>query len=210
MGHYETMQVCLNGHPITDNYESRPEHRQPRCDECGEETITRCPNCNTKIRGEYKVDGVVAATGLRDPSDYCHDCGEPYPWNDETQEFSEVDSSVLDDELVEEAVDKYEDGHYQAAVQMAFVVLEERVRTEAEFDSEQHGSELMTEAFRPEGPLAMGQTEAEKEGTMLLYRSAMMALRNPGSHRFVDEIDEDYARDVIHTVNLLLRSIDER
>lgn len=66
----------------------------------------------------------------------------------------------------------------------------------------------MTEAFRPDGPLAMGKTEAEKEGSMLLYRSAIMALRNPVSHRFVDEIDKDYARDVIHTVNLLLRVID--
>jgi hypothetical protein len=35
-----------------------------------------------------------------------------------------------------------------------------------------------------------------------------MALRNPVGHRFVDEIDEDYARDVIHTVNLLLRVLE--
>lgn len=210
MGRYETMQVCLNGHTITDSYESSPAMRQSRCDECGEETITRCPNCNTRIRGEYKTEGVVAITGLKEPSDHCHECGEPYPWADDTQEFSDVDSSVLDPELVEEAVDKYEDGHYQAAVQMAFVVLEERVRDGSGYDHGQHGTELMTDAFRPDGPLAMGETEAEKEGTMLLYRSAMMALRNPGSHRFVDEIDEDYARDVIHTVNLLLRFLDDQ
>jgi hypothetical protein len=83
--------------------------------------------------------------------------------------------------------------------------LEERVRDLGEFRESDHGASLMTEAFHPDGPLAMGKTEAEKEGTMLLFRSAVMALRNPVGHRFVDEIDEEYARDVIHTVNLLLR-----
>ena len=44
---------------------------------------------------------------------------------------------------------------------------------------------------------------------MFLYRGAFQALRNPVSHRFVEEVDEDYARDGIHTVNLLLRLLDE-
>ena len=209
MGHYETLQVCVNGHPITDTYESSPERREERCTECGAETIIECPHCGTRIRGDYKVEGVVAMTGITEPNEFCHACGEPYPWQDDTSAFSDVDGSVLDEELVAEAVDKYEDGHYQAAVQMAFVVLEERVRDRAGFTHDSHGAELMTEAFRPDGPLEQGATEAEKEGTMLLYRSAVMALRNPGGHRFVDSIDEDYARGVIHTVNLLLQSIDE-
>jgi uncharacterized protein (TIGR02391 family) len=208
MGEYETLQVCKNGHPITDTYESSPERRQDRCDKCGEETIIECQNCNERIRGDYQVDGVLAVTGIKDPADHCHNCGEPYPWNDETGDLTDVGPSQFDEELVDEAVDKYEDGHYQAAVQMAFVVLEERIRAESGFENEQHGTDLMTRAFRPNGPLAMGETEAEKEGTMLLYRGAMMALRNPGGHRFVDEIDEEYARDVLHTVNLLLRSVE--
>lgn len=209
MGHYETLQVCLNGHPIVDTYESSPERRQSRCDECGAETIIECPNCGERIRGDYQMEGVTALTGITEPNDYCHSCGEPYPWQDDTAAFVDVDSSVLDDELAAKAVDKYEDGHYQAAVQMAFVVLEERVRERSGFDHDAHGAELMTDAFRPDGPLARGETDAEKEGTMLLYRSAMIALRNPVGHRFVDSIDENYARDVLHTVNLLLRSIDE-
>lgn len=142
-----------------------------------------------------------------EPKEYCHECGEAYPWADEAPDFAEVDSSVLDDELAERALSEYEDGHYQSAVRTSFVVLEERVRNLGGFRESDHGVGLMTEAFNPGGPLAMGETEAEKEGTMLLYRSAVMALRNPVSHRFVDEIDENYARDVIHTVNLLLRVI---
>lgn len=205
MGKYDVMQVCLNGHKITDRYASSPEFRQSSCDQCGADTIHECPECGTSIRGKYDVPGVVSLTSGPDPKDYCHECGEPYPWADQAEDFANVDSSVLDPELADRALSEYEDGHYQSAVRTAFVVLEERVRSEGEFRESDHGADLMTEAFRPDGPLAMGQTEAEKEGTMLLYRSAIMALRNPTGHRFVDEIDGDYARDVIHTVNLLLR-----
>lgn len=205
MGHYDVMQVCLNGHKITDSYRSSSELGQPRCDKCGEETIHECPECGSFIRGRYNVPGIADLTPGPDPKEYCHDCGEPYPWGDEADDFADVDSSVLDDELATRVLDEYEDGHYQSALRTAFVVLEERVRDEGGFRQSDHGANLMTEAFRPEGPLSMGKTEAEEEGTMLLYRSAIMALRNPASHRFVDEADKDYARDVIHTVNLLLR-----
>ena len=64
----------------------------------------------------------------------------------------------------------------------------------------------MTESFTPDGgPLSFGETSSEQQGVMFLYRGAMQSLRNPASHRFIEEVDEDYARDVIHTVNLLLR-----
>ena len=43
---------------------------------------------------------------------------------------------------------------------------------------------------------------------MFLYRGAMLSLRNPASHRFIEEVDEDYARDTLHTVNLLLRLVE--
>lgn len=208
MGTYEVMQVCLNGHKITHNYNRRPEHRQSRCGECGAETIHECPECATPIRGKYHVDGVVSPGGP-DPKEYCHECGGSYPWATEADDFTDVNSSVLDDELASRALDEYEDGHYQSALRTAFVVLESRVRDRGNFRESDHGVGLMTDAFRPDGPLSMGETEAEEEGTMLLYRSAVMALRNPASHRFVDEVDKDYARDVIHTVNLLLRVMED-
>ena len=208
MGQYDVMQVCLNGHKITDSYLSSPEFRQPKCDKCGEDTIHECPECGTPIRGEYQVEGVVDMTSGPDPKDYCHQCGASYPWADKAEDFADVDASVLDEELAAKALTEYEDGHYQSAVRTSFVVLEERVRKLGGFRESDHGAGLMTEAFRPDGPLAMGKTESEKEGTMLLFRSVVMALRNPVSHRFVNEVDEDYARDVIHTVNLLLRVMD--
>jgi len=210
MGTYDVMQVCLNGHKITHTYKSNPELQQDHCDECGEETIHECPKCGTPIRGEYLVEGAFFSGGP-EPPEYCHECGESYPWAREGEKFANVDSSVLDEELAERVLSIYENGQYQDVVRNAFIVLEERVRDKGGFSEDKCGVNLMTESFNPAdpGPLAMGKTNSEKEGTMLLYRSVFMALRNPVSHRFIEEIDQDYARDIIHTVNLLLRSIDE-
>ena len=82
MGEYDTMQVCLNGHQITDRYYSQPEHRQDFCEKCGAETIIECPNCEEEIRGYYNVEGVIAPS-TTDVPDYCHSCGEAYPWNED-------------------------------------------------------------------------------------------------------------------------------
>lgn len=203
---YDVMQVCLNGHKITDSY-SKPQFRQAACDDCGAETIHQCPDCGTTIKGRYS--GGFAPSPGPDVPDHCHNCGEPYPWTDEAGEFTEVDASVLDSELSERAIPQYENGHYQSAVQTAFIILEERIRAKGQFPRDVHGDDLMTQAFNPEGgKLPFGETSGEKQGVMFLYRGAMLSLRNPASHRFIDEVDEDYARDVIHTVNLLLRLVE--
>lgn len=207
MGKYDAMQVCLNGHEITSYYQKHPERRQNACEKCGADTIHRCQECGTTIKGRL-WDGWPTADGPDVPS-HCRECGKPFEWAKNGDEFTEVDSSVLDDELADRALPEYEDGHYQSAVQSAFIILEERVRDMGNFDRDIHGDDLMTEAFSPDGgSLAFGETGGEKQGVMFLYRGAMLSLRNPASHRFVDEVDEDYARDVIHTVNLLLRLVD--
>jgi hypothetical protein len=81
MGHYETMQVCLKGHQITDRYNCCPEFRQKFCDKCGSGTIYKCPKCGVAIRGYYEVEGIVDLTLASTPVTYnCHSCGNPYPW----------------------------------------------------------------------------------------------------------------------------------
>lgn len=210
MGTYDVMQVCENGHKITHSYNNSPELRQPACDKCGANTICRCqnPECEEPIRGKYHVEGVVSVGGP-DPPRNCHICGEAYPWNDKAAQFTEIDSSVLDEELVERCLSEYESGHYQSVVRTSFTVLEERVRDKGDFPQEVSGANLMLQAFNADdGSLSFGQTEGEQDGVMFLYRGAFQALRNPVSHRFVEEVDGDYARDAIHTVNLLLRLLE--
>lgn len=117
----------------------------------------------------------------------------------------------LDDELIERGcIDQYRSDHFQSAVTNAFTVLEERIREKGGYDASKHGVNLIQEAFHhEEGPLSFGQTKAEREGVMLLYRGAFQTLRNPPSHRFLDDLDSRQARDIIYFVDLLLNLIDE-
>lgn len=77
--YYDTMQVCLNGHKITDCYDTSPEGRMDFCRKCGEKTIFQCQICNEKIRGYHHMSNVVSLLSIPIPSN-CHKCGKPYPW----------------------------------------------------------------------------------------------------------------------------------
>jgi len=89
MGFYDTAQVCLNGHVITDRYRSSPALRQDFCDRCGAETLIACPNCKIPIRGEYIVENVFVVTGEEPkPPVFCHTCGAAYPWAQNLQKWS--------------------------------------------------------------------------------------------------------------------------
>ena len=116
----------------------------------------------------------------------------------------------LDEELQRRAVSEFESCHFQSSVRTAFTVLEERVRELGEYSETEYGASLIQNAFHPsDGKLAFGESSGERDGVMFLYRGAFQALRNPASHRFIESVDEDYARDAILTVNLLLRLLEE-
>jgi predicted nucleotide-binding protein len=78
---YDTMQVCLNGHQITNYAQSQPAGMRKRCDECGEQTTDHCLKCNTKIIGYHHIPGVIGFSGPEPPA-HCHECGVPYPWTE--------------------------------------------------------------------------------------------------------------------------------
>ena len=80
MRYYDTQQVCLNGHQVTDSYHSSPEFRKNFCATCGAKTIHQCPECNRDIPGDYKVDGVVAIGFRTKVPTHCANCGKPFPW----------------------------------------------------------------------------------------------------------------------------------
>src|SRR5699024_6684365 len=57
-----------------------PERNQDFCNKCDEETIIFCPSCNSEIRGEYIVPGVISVTSSYSFPKYCYNCGTLYPW----------------------------------------------------------------------------------------------------------------------------------
>jgi hypothetical protein len=75
----DVMQVCLNGHVITDLTGAHPERRRSACDRCGAATIDRCPTCGTDLPGAIAVPG-LAPIGTRRPPRCCSVCGAALPW----------------------------------------------------------------------------------------------------------------------------------
>jgi len=78
MGYYLTACICLNGHMVTDSVESG--FGSKFCDQCGEKTITACPKCNSNIKGDYRVEGVIAFGSTTSVKAYCDACGKAFPW----------------------------------------------------------------------------------------------------------------------------------
>jgi len=80
---YDTAQVCVDGHVITDKLVFAPERGENYCHECGKETISQCPACETPIRGYYHIAGVAYAEEYIPPA-YCFACSAPFPWTAKT------------------------------------------------------------------------------------------------------------------------------
>ena len=74
---YDVMQVCLNGHVITDSAVTFPQFAKPFCPDCGERTITACPDCNAPIQGALRE---VPFFHEKPAPNNCHHCGTAYPW----------------------------------------------------------------------------------------------------------------------------------
>ncbi len=100
-GSYDTAQVCLNGHAVNSSFHDDPETNKTFCSECGEPTITECPDCETEIQGHYR-GGIIGSR--YHPPHYCHNCGKPFPWTVRTldvarelaEEFDELDETEKD------------------------------------------------------------------------------------------------------------------
>lgn len=81
MGYYDSQQVCLNGHQITD-YHGSPEFRRPYCNKCGAQTTHQCLICKADIPGDYLSESVIAIGFMTPVPKHCEKCGTKYPWAD--------------------------------------------------------------------------------------------------------------------------------
>jgi hypothetical protein len=81
MDGYDIAQICLNGHVTTSMARSYPEFKKAFCDECGERTIMKCPTCQTDIKGDYHMEGVIGGPSYEEPK-FCDSCGSAFPWTD--------------------------------------------------------------------------------------------------------------------------------
>jgi hypothetical protein len=75
----DVMQVCRNGHVITERLRGRPEDGLSRCDRCGAPTLHRCPTCGRELPGARAVAG-LEPIGRRAAPPHCPLCGAAFPW----------------------------------------------------------------------------------------------------------------------------------
>src|SRR5262245_54509021 len=74
----DVMQVCSNGHVITDRLRDLPAAARPHCDRCGAATLVQCPTCGTLLPGAAASE--FSPVGSQRPPDFCSGCGAPFPW----------------------------------------------------------------------------------------------------------------------------------
>jgi hypothetical protein len=78
----DVMQVCENGHVITDLLYTHPDAGRTHCDRCGAATLERCPTCAAELPGAIPVPGLVPV-GDRRPPQHCPTCGAAFPWTEQ-------------------------------------------------------------------------------------------------------------------------------
>lgn len=75
----DVMQVCRNGHVITDLMLTSPERALTHCDRCGAATMDRCQTCGHELPGALIVPG-LQPMGVRPAPHFCARCGAAFPW----------------------------------------------------------------------------------------------------------------------------------
>ena len=100
-------------------------------------------------------------------------------------------------------------GEYEQSVFVAMKAVEVRVRALAGLGDDMVGVDLMSHAFRADGPLTdRNAVRGEQVGVMNLFQGAYAVLRNPAGHREVNYDDVTEASEAVATASLLMRILD--
>jgi uncharacterized protein (TIGR02391 family) len=115
-------------------------------------------------------------------------------------------SLIKDQELRQRCVDLLEaSGNYDRVIREACVVLEDRVRTEANLDNNIYGAKLMVQAFGQNAPrLIFSNENSEQQGAMNIYHGIMGFFRNAAGHRVVPDFSQEDALRFVAFIDLLL------
>lgn len=108
MGSYrDVMQVCLNGHVITERYNGSPLRRKNFCTTCEARTIMACPNCKTPIPGDIVYENIINLMGGSPVAPkICDTCGERFPWYEQRKKADDEYVAANKREAEEKKVEK--------------------------------------------------------------------------------------------------------
>jgi hypothetical protein len=75
----DVMQVCRNGHVITDRLHGAPDSGRTHCHRCGAVTLDHCSTCGQALPGAGRTPDLVTIGTAVAPG-YCGTCGAAFPW----------------------------------------------------------------------------------------------------------------------------------
>src|SRR5262245_24327972 len=75
----DVMEICRNGHVITDRFRSDPASALHHCDRCGAPTLHCCPTCGQEFHSPRHALGLVPLGKWPAPLQ-CSTCGATFPW----------------------------------------------------------------------------------------------------------------------------------
>lgn len=220
MGTYDTQQVCIKGHQVTDRHNGWPQHRRKFCAECGSTTIHQCPACSAEIKGDYSVSGVLVVGSSTAPvPSHCDECGRPFPWTGNGGvSASDVASiwKLIHPRVANVAKPRFETGQFADAAEAACKAVITRVKRiwVAAGRTEQDGKSLMLSAFSVQNPvIRLGDLTTEtgrniQEGYMHLFAGMTQGVRNPKAHDEV-VIKSDRCLHFLMLTSLLMSKLDE-
>jgi hypothetical protein len=76
----DVMQVCRNGHVVTNQMRTCPEQSRSHCERCGVTTLHACSTCGQELAGAIVVPG-LQPVGTPRPPQFCSMCGAAFPWH---------------------------------------------------------------------------------------------------------------------------------
>lgn len=124
-------------------------------------------------------------------------------------------------DLREICLERLDSGDCTGVVQAAGTALENALESKAPDDilsRAKHATDLVNQTFSGDDPVfSWGYNGGEQQGLHYLYAGSFMALRNPTSHprgdpdrnRYLDDINERDALDILCLFNFLLRQLDK-
>lgn len=101
MGEYMPAAVCRRGH--VDVIDASLKAPSSHCSTCGAEVLTGCSSCGHRIRGRYRVPGVIGG-GSYSPPSFCDGCGSPFPWAGRKARVYQL-QNLLDEEELDSAAE---------------------------------------------------------------------------------------------------------
>lgn len=91
----DVLQVCRNGHVLTDRLRTVAVGAPSHCDRCGADTLSSCPTCGRPLPGALLVPGLVPVGAGRAPA-YCSSCGARFPWTKSPERNHDDDVAWLE------------------------------------------------------------------------------------------------------------------